>query len=487
MDDITLMMEREGVGTEAHFALSYTPVRDDAGRVQGMFCACRETTELVLDARRQSFRLQLEDGLLGIDDADTIIRTAGQILGGYGEVAPDGRTILIESAYAAEIGEMHGRFAIDDFGLAAGETLRRGRPVAVVDVWQVEDCDQALWDRLGVRSYVAAPILWAGRLSATLFVHQAVPRHWSAQDVAMLRTVAIRVNDAVLRARAEEEARASAGRFRSLTQAIPNQVWTAGTDGAVDWFNERTADYLGSSDVGFGGDGWSGIVHPDDQALAAERWRAALASGDVYEAEYRIRRADGAHRWHLVRGVPERDFGGQVIRWVGTNTDIDDQKRAELDLVAAKAAAEEANLAKSTFIANMSHELRTPLSAIIGYSEMIAEEIADGCSAETVAGEADRPRVDAVAAQHADERVAEIVVGHDRRHADLLSEPGQRGRHVRFRAADPQVELRRLHQPLAPRWRQAEHDLAECQQFAHRASPESRSLLSCAAVAVDCR
>ncbi len=399
MDDITLMVDRGGQEEEAHFAFSYTPVRGDDGEVQGLFCACSDTTETVMVTRRQAFRLALEDALRGIEEADIIVRTAGRVLGealganrvGYGEVSEDGAEVMVESAYTCGMDVLTGTFPLEGFGKAASARLRRGETVSVADVAEEADCDPALWAATQVRSYLSVPILRGGKLDATLFVNATEPRHWSAENVAHANYVASRIGDALQRARAEEDARASARRFRALTEAIPNQVWTARTDGIIDWFNERTADFIGASpgvsDGKFDGEGWDRMIHPDDRALADERWTAALATGDVYEVEYRIRRVDGVYRWHLVRGVPERDFGGTVTRWVGTNTDIDDQKRAELDLVAAKAAADEANLAKSTFIANMSHELRTPLSAIIGYSEMMAEEIADGCSADDVAAD----------------------------------------------------------------------------------------------------
>ena len=397
MDDITLMVDRGGLDQEAHFAFSYTPVRDGDGAVEGFFCACSETTNMVMAARRQAFRLELEDTLRGIDDADTVIRTAGRLLGeylgadrvGYGEIGTDETSVMLETAYVQKLESLAGVFTMDAFGEAASARLRRGEVVAVADVQGEAAGDHAIWGLTRARSYVSAPIMRAGRLSAVLFVNQAAPRPWLAEDLALIRAVAIRVSDAVQRARAENEARRSAMRFRMLTQAIPNQVWTARVDGVIDWHNERMGNYLGRTNADAGADegGWSAITHPDDREAATQRWSAALESGDVYEAEFRIRRADGAYRWHLVRGVPERDFGGTVMRWVGTNTDIDDQKQAEHELQTAKAVAEEANLAKSTFIANMSHELRTPLSAIIGYSEMMAEEIADGGSADAMSSD----------------------------------------------------------------------------------------------------
>ena len=165
------------------------------------------------------------------------------------------------------------------------------------------------------------------------------------------------VTDRIL---AEKAVRAREAQFSTLAQAMPNQVWTSQPDGTLDWFNARTYEFSGATAGELDGAGWTRIVHPDDLPTAAERWAAALATQAVYEVEFRIRRDDGTYRWHIVRAVPLRDQSGVVTRWIGTNTDIDDQKLAEIELSAAKFAAEEANLAKSTFIANMSHELRVP-------------------------------------------------------------------------------------------------------------------------------
>ena len=387
MDDITLVMDREGRDPEAHFAFSYTPVRDEDGSVAGFFCACSETTDSVMVARRQSFRLGIEETLRHIEDADTVMNAAGEALGrhlkadrvGYAEVEADTATVTIHTTFAIGVAPLGGSYPLEVFGRSAQDTLRGGNTVVVTDTRDLANTDPALWATIETGAYVSVPITRAGRLAATLFVDQAAPRRWSVEDVALIEATATRVSEVVHRLRAEQDARASEARFRSLTQALPNQVWTATPDGTIDWVNERTLDYLGQDEKSLLEAGWLSVIHPDDQSVAIARWGAALASGDVYEVEFRIRKGDDSWRWHLARAVAERTFAGAITRWVGTNTDIDDQKRAELNLSAAKAEAEEANLAKSTFIANMSHELRTPLSAIIGYSEMMAEEIADGC------------------------------------------------------------------------------------------------------------
>jgi len=128
--------------------------------------------------------------------------------------------------------------------------------------------------------------------------------------------------------RAEEALRASEAQFRALAQAMPNHVWTSLSNGQLDWFNDRVYEYSGASAAELDGDGWTGMVHPDDLPDAAERWAAALSSGADYETEFRLRRMDGAYRWHIARAVPIHDDGGAVVRWIGTNTDIEDQKAA---------------------------------------------------------------------------------------------------------------------------------------------------------------
>jgi PAS domain S-box-containing protein len=118
-------------------------------------------------------------------------------------------------------------------------------------------------------------------------------------------------------------------RHRALAQAIPHIVWTARPDGAVDYFNQRWFEYTGLS-VEHAAGSWLGIVHADDSARCRTEWENAMSSGDMFQAECRLRRAsDGAFRWHLCRAVPERSATGQIVSWIGTFTDIDDQKRAQ--------------------------------------------------------------------------------------------------------------------------------------------------------------
>lgn len=136
------------------------------------------------------------------------------------------------------------------------------------------------------------------------------------------------LEDVTVRVLVERAVRESEQQFRTLAQALPNHVWTSLPDGRLDWFNERVYAFSGKAAGELDGERWIGIVHPGDVAEASQRWAAALASGDAYEMEFRLRRADGAYRWHLARAVAVRGDDGEIARWIGTNTDIEEQRSA---------------------------------------------------------------------------------------------------------------------------------------------------------------
>ena len=171
---------------------------------------------------------------------------------------------------------------------------------------------------------------------------------------------------------ARANVQASEARYRFLANAIPVQVWTATPDGKLDYVSDLTAKYFGKAPDEVTGEGWLGVLHPDDIAPTAGRWEQSLASGAAYEVEFRLwSAAHASYRWHLARATAQRDEHGAIIRWFGTNTEIEEQKRAASKLQRLTVEALEANRAKGDFLAAMSHELRTPLNAIGGYAQLI--------------------------------------------------------------------------------------------------------------------
>ncbi len=198
-------------------------------------------------------------------------------------------------------------------------------------------------------------------------------------DERSVEGVGLFAMDDTQRRRAEARLKRSEQRLRTIVDAIPQLAWMTDAEGAIQWYNRRWYDFTGMAPDQALGEGWRAIQHPEHAARVAERFRAAIESGSAWEDTFPLRGADGRYRWFLSRALPlfeanEDDEEVRPIGWFGTNTDITELREAEEELEAAKAAAEDANRAKSQFIANMSHELRTPLSAVIGYAEMLEEE-----------------------------------------------------------------------------------------------------------------
>lgn len=116
-------------------------------------------------------------------------------------------------------------------------------------------------------------------------------------------------------------------RFRIAIDQIPQIVWSTLPDGYHDYYNKRWYEFTGMAPGSTDGAGWADLFHPEDQKRAWPLWRHSLATGEPYEVEYRLRAADGSYTWTLGRALPIRDKSGEVIRWFGTCTDIDDKKR----------------------------------------------------------------------------------------------------------------------------------------------------------------
>jgi PAS domain S-box-containing protein len=205
------------------------------------------------------------------------------------------------------------------------------------------------------------------------------------------------VADVSARRQTENAVIETAAKFESFARTMPSMVWTSLPDGSIDWFNARVPEYCGISEAEMKPDGWA-PVHPDDIAAAVTGWQEALASGEPYDAEYRIRRYDGMFRWHLTRAVPIRGTGGEITHWIGTSADIHDQKTAEQALAdlnatlerqvrdrTAELMAAEANLRQSQkmeavgqLTGGLAHDFNNLLTGISGSLELLDRRLAQG-------------------------------------------------------------------------------------------------------------
>ena len=169
----------------------------------------------------------------------------------------------------------------------------------------------------------------------------------------------------VVRARLQE----SESRLRTLTETIPQLLWTASPEGRCEYISESCADYLGARPGQILVDGWINFIHPDDRASTLEHWAEAIANSSTFICEYRLRRRDGQYIWFMHRAQPRRDLNGMMIEWIGTSTDIAVQKRSEQAIRQTEKLAAVSRLASA-----ISHEINNPLEGITNLLYLIDAE-----------------------------------------------------------------------------------------------------------------
>src|SRR5229473_3320244 len=128
---------------------------------------------------------------------------------------------------------------------------------------------------------------------------------------------------------AEERLRESEQRWRSLTETLPQLVWSATSDGTCDYFSSQWTEHTGLEKADLLGWRWLETLHPDDREPTRRFWLESVAGHHAYDIEYRVRHRDGEYRWFKTRGVPIRDTGGNIVKWFGTCTDITDLRDSE--------------------------------------------------------------------------------------------------------------------------------------------------------------
>ncbi len=175
------------------------------------------------------------------------------------------------------------------------------------------------------------------------------------------------IRDISEKKRSEEAILASERNLGLIINTMPVLAWSALPDGTVEFFNQRWLDYTGLSPEQAQGSGWAQAVHDDDHGRMTEYWQSMITSGGPGEIEARFRRLDGDYRWFLFRADPLRDESGAIIKWYGTNTDIDDRKRAEEALrnTQAELARMMRVMTMGQLTASIAHEVSQPLSGII--------------------------------------------------------------------------------------------------------------------------
>lgn len=168
-------------------------------------------------------------------------------------------------------------------------------------------------------------------------------------------------NEVAERRIAREQLRIGEERLRFITASMPQKIFTATPTGSIDYFNLQWEQYTGFPIEELQKEDWTSLAHPEDVAEQRRSWQQSIEACTPFYFEHRLRRADGAYLWHISRAIPIRDEAGNITMWIGSTTDIDEQKRLDER--------------KNAFIGMASHELKTPVTSLKGFTQILQRRL----------------------------------------------------------------------------------------------------------------
>jgi len=328
MENLPLTMRRHGYDENTWFTFSYSPVRDETGAVAGFFCACTETTGMVLAERHQRAEQERLQSLFSQAPGFVAIMRG-----------PDHVFEIANQAYVQLTGfrDVIGK----PLALALPEVVEQGFVKLLDQVYSTGEPYVGRSVRLMLNRERDAPPTeaWVD------FVYQP------------LRDATGAINGVFVQGHEVTELQRTQQALLAFSNSIPAIAWVAAADGLLERFNSQWQAYTGQTEQSALGRGWTAALHPDDRVVARQTWEGVRAGNQAWQVEYRLRGADGAYRWFRAHAVPQLDAAGRVLRWFGTTTDIEDSK-------AAAQVLQHADRQKDEFLATLAHELRNPLAPI---------------------------------------------------------------------------------------------------------------------------
>lgn len=366
--------------------------------------ARKAAEELKAATEAQAFVYGLADRLRGLDSPEAIMRLSASALArrlqldrvGFYRVGTDGDVEFGPSVTTDRLPAFEGSLALETLGAAVAK-YRKGQTLVFADSLTDPAFAGTPVARLSP-SGVGVPLTRGGVWVATLYANSATARPWSDDEVSFIEAVAETAWDAVERAAAVTALRESEAKFRAIANSIDPMVWSTRPDGYHDYYNDRWYEYTGVPYGSTDGEAWNDMFHREDQERAWSIWRHSLETGEPYRIEYRLRHHSGVYRWVLGRAQAVRDEAGQITRWFGTCTDIQDivdarevlaRSRIELEnavaertsqLMAAEERLRQAQKMEAVgqLTGGIAHDFNNMLAVVIGALDMLERRVAQG-------------------------------------------------------------------------------------------------------------